>query len=83
MKSTPTQVPSASKADFLLDKEQMTDRIITAKVKKQLSWTSIAEKIGVNEVWLASACLGMNSMKQTLQKSSAPFWNYLRKLKRP
>ena len=37
MKSTPAQVPSAAKVNFLLDKEQMTDRIITAKVKKQLS----------------------------------------------
>ncbi len=66
MKSTPAQVPSAANADFLLTKEQMTDRIITAKVKKELSWTSIAEQIGVNEVWLASACLGMNSMKPDL-----------------
>jgi len=63
MKSIPEQMPSASTAEFLLNKEQMTDRIITEKVKKQLSWTSIAEQIGVNEVWLASACLGMNSMK--------------------
>ncbi len=63
MKSSPAQTPSAAKADFLLTKEQMTDQIITAKVKQQLSWTSIAEQIGVDEVWLASACLGMNSMK--------------------
>ena len=66
MKTTPAQMPSAAKADFLLTKEQMTDRIITAKVTKQLSWTAIAEQIGVNEVWLASACLGMNSMKPEL-----------------
>lgn len=66
MKTTPAQTPSAAKADFLLTKEQMTDRIITAKVTKQLSWTAIAEQIGVNEVWLASACLGMNSMKPEL-----------------
>jgi len=58
--------PSSSKADFLLTKEQMTDRIITAKVKKQLTWTAMAEQIGVDEVWLASACLGMNSMKSDL-----------------
>jgi cyanate lyase len=40
----------------------MTDRIISAKVDKGLTWTAIAEQIGVDEVWLASACLGMNSM---------------------
>lgn len=66
MKTTPAQTPSSAKAAFLLTKEQMTDRIITAKVTKQLSWTVIAEQIGVNEVWLASACLGMNSMKPDL-----------------
>jgi cyanate lyase len=44
----------------------MTDLIITAKVKKQLTWTAIAEQVGVNEVWLASACLGMNSMKSDI-----------------
>ncbi|WP_404356334.1 cyanase [Methylotuvimicrobium sp. KM1] len=58
--------PSSSKADSLLTKEQMTDRIITAKVQKQLTWTAIAEQIGVDEVWLTSACLGMNSMKPEL-----------------
>lgn len=58
--------PSSSKADSLLTKEQMTDRIITAKVQKKLAWTAIAEQIGVDEVWLASACLGMNSMKPDL-----------------
>jgi cyanate lyase len=47
----------------MLTKEQMTDLIITAKVKKQHTWTAIAEQLGVDEVWLASACLGMNSMK--------------------
>jgi len=66
MKTTPAQTPSSAKAASLLTKEQMTDRIITAKVTKQLTWTAIAEQIGVNEVWLASACLGMNSMKPDL-----------------
>ena len=66
MKTTPTQTPSSCQADSVLTKEQMTDRIITAKVKKQLTWTAIAGQIGVDEVWLASACLGMNSMKQEI-----------------
>ena len=48
MKTTPTQTPSSCKADSLLTKEQMTDRIITAKVNKQLTWTAIAEQLGAN-----------------------------------
>jgi cyanate lyase len=66
MKATPTQTPSSCKADSVLTKEQMTDLIISAKVKKQLTWTAIAEQVGVDEVWLASACLGMNSMKREI-----------------
>jgi cyanate lyase len=37
MKTAPTQTPSSCKANAVLTKEQMTDRIITAKVKKQLT----------------------------------------------
>lgn len=66
MNTAPTQTPSSCKAESLLTKEQMTDLIITAKVKKQLTWTAIAEQVGVDEVWLASACLGMNSMKSDI-----------------
>ena len=63
MSTTPALTPSASKAESMLSKEQMTDLIVTAKVSKKLTWTSIAQQMGVDEVWLASACLGMNSMK--------------------
>ena len=66
MSTTPTQTPSSCKADSMLSKEQMTDRIISAKVAKQLTWQAIAEQLGVDEVWLTSACLGMNSMKTEL-----------------
>lgn len=66
MNKTVTPTPTASQADSILSKEEMTDLIISAKVNKQLTWTSIAEQIGVDEVWLASACLGMNSMKSDL-----------------
>lgn len=55
--------PFTENAESMLTKEQMTDIIVSAKVKKQLTWTGMAEQIGVDEVWLASACLGMNSMK--------------------
>lgn len=66
MSTTPSQTPASSRADSMLTKEQMTDMIVTAKVGKQLTWTAIAAQVGVNEVWLASACLGMNSMKREI-----------------
>ena len=64
--TTAIQSPASAKADSLLSKEQMTDLIISAKVKKQLTWSAIAQQLGVDEVWLTSACLGMNSMKLEL-----------------
>lgn len=44
-----------------MNKQQMTDAIVTAKVAKGLTWEKIAEDIKVSPVWLTSACLGMNS----------------------
>lgn len=74
MNTTPTQTPSSCKAASVMTKEEMTDLIISTKVKKQLTWTQIAEQIGVDEVWLASACLGMNSMKPDIAEKLC---NYL------
>ena len=45
----------------VIDKETMTRQILQAKLAKGASWESMGKAIGVSEVWLASACLGMNS----------------------
>lgn len=47
-----------------MDKCQMTEAIITAKLSKSLSWEQIAERIGMSPVWTTSACMGQNSMPQ-------------------
>jgi len=44
-----------------MNKQSMTDALITAKASKKLTWEIMAEDIDVSPVWLASACLGMNS----------------------
>jgi|TARA_R110002095_G_scaffold114231_2_gene99777 cyanate lyase len=44
-----------------MNKQSMTDAIISAKVSKKLTWEIMASDLGVSPVWLASACLGMNS----------------------
>ena len=46
-----------------MDKLTMTEMIIAAKMEKKLSWEQMGADIGVSPVWLASACLGMNSAK--------------------
>lgn len=44
-----------------MNKQSMTDAIVSAKVSKNLTWEMIADELKVSPVWLSSACLGMNS----------------------
>ena len=46
----------------------MTDVIITAKKAKGLTWAAIADKVGMGETWVASACLAMNSTSESVTK---------------
>ena len=45
-----------------MDKSIMTEKIIAAKESKELTWEAIASEVGVAPVYLASVCLGMNSI---------------------
>lgn len=47
----------------MMTKIEMTEAIILAKSEKGASWGSIAEAAGLSEVFVTSACLGMNSLK--------------------
>jgi cyanate lyase len=42
----------------------MTEEILVAKKKMGLSWEELAEKVGLSVVFLTSAALGMNSLKE-------------------
>lgn len=44
-----------------MNKQSMTDLIVSTKVAKGLTWETIGGDLGMSPVWLASACLGMNS----------------------
>lgn len=56
-----------------MNKQQMTDAIVTAKVAKGLTWEKIAEDIKVSPVWLTSACLGMNSATKEQAEAIADY----------
>lgn len=45
-----------------MNKEQMTDAIVTAKKEQGKTWQDIADSMGMGVVWVTSACFGMNSM---------------------
>ena len=44
-----------------MDKVEMTELIIASKISKGLGWETIGADLDMSPVWLASACLGMNS----------------------
>ncbi|MFD1694992.1 cyanase [Roseibium aestuarii] len=46
----------------MLSKSDVTQMIYEKKRTAGLSWASIAEDIGMSEVFVTSACLGMNSL---------------------
>jgi cyanate lyase len=46
-----------------MNKLEMTEAIMNAKSKSGLGWEAIAEKVGLDPVFVTSACLGMNSIK--------------------
>jgi len=45
-----------------MNKQSMTDLIVSAKAEKELTWEVMGQALEVSPVWLASACLGMNSV---------------------
>lgn len=46
-----------------MNKLEMTETIVEAKLKSGLGWEEMADKIGLAPVFLTSACFGMNSLK--------------------
>lgn len=51
-----------------MNKLEMTEEIILAKKNSKMSWEEIASKVGLAPVFLTSACLGMNSLKEEYAK---------------
>lgn len=51
-----------------MTKIEMTEEIIVAKKKLELSWEDIASNVGLGSVFLTSACLGMNSLTKEASK---------------
>jgi cyanate lyase len=53
-------------------KTEMTETILIAKKQKGLTWATLAETVGMSEVFVASCCFGENSMlKESADKLCA------------
>ena len=51
----------SSISEITMNKLEMTEAIMAAKSSMSVTWEEAGSAIGASPVWLASACLGMNS----------------------
>jgi cyanate lyase len=51
-----------------MNKQEMTETILSAKKAKGATWTSLAKAAGMSEVYVASCCYGENSMAPDVAK---------------
>ena len=47
-----------------MDRNEVTRLIVEAKVKKDLSWASVAEQVGKSKEWTTAACLGQMQLDE-------------------
>ena len=59
--------PSDPSAYTILNRAQVTELILVAKIKKKLKWRDVAEQVGKSKEWVTAACLG----QMTLTKEQA------------
>ncbi len=52
-----------------LKREDVTEMIVAAKIKRKLTWAQIAEAVGQSKEWTTAACLGQ--MQMTAEQAEA------------
>jgi len=45
-----------------MNRNDVTEKIITVKVKKGIKWTDVARKVGESKEWVTAACLGQMTL---------------------
>ena len=45
-----------------MNRNDITEKIIAAKVSKGLNWADVAEKVGLSKEWTTAACLGQMTL---------------------
>jgi cyanate lyase len=45
-----------------MNREDVTDLIVAAKIRKGLKWTDIARPLGLSKEWVTAACLGQMTL---------------------
>ena len=45
-----------------MNRMEVTEKIITAKVAKGIQWADVAKKVGLSKEWVTAACLGQMTL---------------------
>ena len=45
-----------------MDRLNVTEKIITARISKGLKWSDVADKVGLSKEWVTAACLGQMAL---------------------
>jgi cyanate lyase len=51
-----------------MNRNDITEKIITAKVSKGITWESVAKKVGLSKEWVTA---GMKSSASTVRRSKS------------
>ena len=51
-----------------MNRNDITEKIITAKVSKGLKWEEVARKVGLSKEWVTAGCLGQMTFDSTQAK---------------
>jgi len=50
---------------MITSREQVTDLIVSSKVLNGITWSSVAEEVGLSKEWTTAACLGQMAFDKT------------------
>ena len=51
-----------------MNRNDVTEKIITVKVKKSIKWADVATKVGASKEWVTAACLGQMTLNEAQAK---------------
>ena len=51
-----------------MNRNDVTEKIITVKVKKDIMWADVAKKVGESKEWVTAACLGQMTLNAAQAK---------------
>ncbi|HWV63855.1 MAG TPA: cyanase, partial [Oxalicibacterium sp.] len=58
-----------------MNRIDVTEKIITAKVSKGLKWSDIAARVGMSKEWVTAACLGQMTMNDKQADAAAALFD--------